>query len=82
MVALVLAVPFGGAALQGDTTHRISGESRKVELTTAAGLFIDPSGTLSAEQVAALAEAGAMQRVTRVQVPLFAVGDPCNLGEA
>src|SRR6476620_11125010 len=68
VVALVLAVPFvDGAALQGDTTHRISGESREVELTNAAGLLIDPSGTLSVEQVAALADAGAMQRVTRVQ---------------
>jgi 7TMR-DISM extracellular 2 len=67
VVALVLAVPFGGAASQADFIHRISAESREVELTTAAGLFIDPSGTLSVEQVAALAEAGAMQRVTRVQ---------------
>ena len=76
VVALVLAVPFDGAAFQGDTTHRISGESREVELTTAAGLFIDPSGTLSAEQVAALAEAGAMQLVTHVKVPLFGGGAP------
>ena len=74
VVALVLTVPFDGAALQGDSIHRISGESQEVELTTAAGLFIDPSGTLSAEQVAALAEAGAMQRVTHVKVPLFGGG--------